>query len=179
MEPRRLTKAQIAGLQRQLRATSSKNVSRRTLCVLRYGAGESATAIARQLTLHRTQVHRWWRLYAQAHDPSALLDDPRPGRPNLWTSDHARRLEALLERSPQQLGLGAVEWTVPLLQAQLEGQCAWRASSGTVRQALHDLGYVWKRSRYELEPDPQEEKKTPKHPKNSAFAGPLRSAGPG
>jgi hypothetical protein len=33
-------------------------------------------------------------------------------------------------------------------------------SDETIRRELQRLGYVWKRGRYELEPDPEEEKKT-------------------
>ena len=37
-------------------------------------------------------------------------------------------------------------------------------SAATIRRHLHELGYVWKRPRYVLPPDPQQEKKNSHSP---------------
>jgi hypothetical protein len=61
--------------------------------------------------------------------------------------------------------------TVPRLHLILQ------IAPGTLRQALHELGYVWIRSRYELEPDPELEKKSPNTPANPGLAAPQCAAG--
>ncbi len=66
----------------------------------------------------RLQLDR--QLTPKAHDPHALQDEPRPGRPSLWTEDHQALLRWLMEHAPDEFGYFAVDWTVPLLQEQWE-----------------------------------------------------------
>jgi transposase len=69
-------------------------------------------------------------------------------------------LPTLLGQTPDQLGYFAVNWTVPLLQEQIEHGTGQRLSEDTIRRELDRLGYAWKRGRYVLDPDPEREKKT-------------------
>src|SRR5947209_16200408 len=96
----------------------------------------------------------------RATRPTALADDDRQGRPRILTEDTEDLLRLLLTCSPQDLGYPATSWTVPLLQQELESDLGRRPSDDTVRRGLHQLGYVWKRPRYVLAPDPEREKKT-------------------
>lgn len=146
---------------------------------MEYGRGESATTIARRLGVHRSHVYRWWDVYCQTLAPAALDEAERSGRPPLWTEDCTRWLAQLMKSSPRQWGHLAVDWTVPLLQCQLEELTGRRFSQGTLRQVLHDLGYAWIRSRYDLEPDPELEKKSPNSSANQGFAAPPCAAGRG
>lgn len=177
MKQRRLTKTQEHRLQQQLHQTRDARVYRRTLAVLEYGRGESATRLARLLEVHRSKIYGWWQTYSESHDPAALCEGVRPGRPELWTEGCTAWLRALLESSPQDWGWPAVDWTAPLLRAQLEALLDQQFSSRTVRRAIHELDYVWKRPRYVLPPDPEEEKKTPDSPANRAIAPAQRCAG--
>jgi transposase len=170
MKQGRLTKAQERRLQQQLRRTRDARAYRRTLGVLEYGRGESATRLARLLEVHRSKIYCWWQTYAEAYDPAALCEGARPGRPCLWTEDCTEWLGVLLTSSPQDWGHTAVDWTAPLLRAQLEGLLGQTFSVRTVRRAIQDLDYVWKRPRYMLPPDPEEEKKTPDLRANRPFA---------
>ena len=179
MKPRRLTPAQQRRLKHQLVTTPSKRVYRRTLGVLEYGQGESATRIARRLGVHRSRLYQWWQAYCSRHDPAALGEGLRCGRPCLWTPECSRWLERLLNDSPRQWGWLAVAWTVPLLQAAIEDRLGRRFAQGTLRQALHDLGYVWIRPRYVLSPDPELEKKSPDSPANRGLTAPQRAVGRG
>lgn len=120
MQPRRLTLAEERRLQQQMNATTSKRVYRRTLGVLEYGRGESATAIARRLGVHRSHIYRWWDAYCQTNNPSALEEADRCGRPCLWTPECTWWLQQLMKRSPRQWGHLAVDWTVPLLHTSLK-----------------------------------------------------------
>jgi transposase len=106
-----------------------------------------------------------------------MWDEDRSGRPSLWTDETEAVLKALLAQSPDQLGYYAVNWTVPLLQEQLEDDAGVWFSDETVRRELRHLGYVWKRGRYQLAPDPELEKKTPDTPENRQFAAPERAVG--
>jgi len=172
-----LTAWQRRGLQRQLQQTRDAHVFRRTLAVLEFSRGRPIVAIARTLGVSRQSVYTWVEQYAGPCDPAALYDAPRPGRPSLWADAAQAALLALLAGTPQQLGLAAVNWTVPLLQGQLEQRRGPRFSADTIRRELRRQGYVWKRPRYVLAPDPQREKKTADTPAGPGAAVAQRPAG--
>jgi transposase len=131
------------------------------LAILDYDQGESISSIARRLGVTRQTVYNWIASYVADHDAHSLGDAHRPGRPTLWTEDLRSVFQALLEKTPDQVGYFAGNWTVPLLQDALADYADLRPSEDTVRRELDRLRYVWKRPRYVLEPDPEREKKTP------------------
>ena len=166
-----LTPKQRELLERQLRTTQDAHVFRRTLAILEYDQGNSISELARMLRVNRRSIHRWINLYEETSDPRCLWDDERPGRPPRWTEECSTWLQALLKKSPEEFEFFAVNWTVPLLQEQLEHCLGERFSVDTVRRALRQLGYVWKRPRYVLEPDPEREKKNAKSVEKSGNWG--------
>jgi len=86
----------------------------------------------------------------------------------------------LLGQSPQDLGYFAAEWTVPLLQEHLAHCTGRRPSDDTVRRELDRQGYTWKRSRYDLDPDPELGGKKAAAPlAHPALAAPQRRLGGG
>jgi transposase len=175
-----LTTGQRRRLQRQLRAADDARVYRRSLAILEVAQGEPVASVACRLGVTPRVVYYWVRAYGQAHDPNALRDRDRPGRPSLLTLADRDLLRELLGQSPQELGYFAAEWTVPLLQEHLAHCTGRRPSDDTVRRELDRQGYTWKRSRYTLDPDPQlRGKKAATSPTNPAVAAPQRCAGRG
>jgi transposase len=168
-----LTRWQRRRLERQLRSARDARVYRRTLAILEVGGGEPVEAVARRLRVTPRVVYRWVGSYARGHDPAALGDRSRSGRPRRLTDRGRVVLGELLGRSPQALGGYATEWTVPLLHKYLVRRLRRRPSAETVRREVHRLGYTWKRSRYVLAPDPEAGGKKAGHP--AADQGP---AGP-
>ena len=166
-------------LRQQLKATSDARTYRRTLAVLELDRGRSAADIAAMLGVTRQSVHNWAAAFAREPDPSALRDEDRSGRPPLLAEQTEGLLPSLMGRSPQDLGYPHTDWTVPLLQQELEKGLGLRPSDETVRRGLRRLGYVWKRPRYVLDPDPEREKKTADSPADPGLAASERRAGPG
>ena len=132
MEPLLLTGWQQRRLERQLRVASDARLYRRTLAVLEVGRGTSVSDVAAALGVTPHSVYNWVSAYAAEHDPAALQEGSHTGRPRLWTPEHQGRLRALLGQSPQDLGYAATDWTVPLLQEQLE-HCAGQWFSDDAR----------------------------------------------
>jgi transposase len=156
----KLTYWQRQGLQRQLRQASEARVYRRLLALLLLDRGDSPAQVAETLGVARRTVYYWLAAYTRAYNPADLDDAPGAGRPTLWT-DHARALlRELLATTPDCRGYYAGNWTVPLLQEELEQGTGIAFSEDAIRDELHRLGYVWKRPRYVLDPDPEVEKKT-------------------
>jgi transposase len=84
-----------------------------------------------------------------------------------------------MEHRPDECGYLAVNWTASLLSDQMKQATGRSFSEDMVREELQRLGYVWKRGRYELEPDPELEKKTADSPSDPQFACPYGAAGGG
>lgn len=160
MNPLKLTSGQRRRLEHQLQETSDARVYRRTLALLEYSRGRSVAEIAASLHVSLRSIYRWVQAYQAGRDPNRLHDQTRAGRPNLWSPERQALLLALLSNSPDRLGYFAVNWTVPLLQEQIERATGIRLSEDTIRRELDRQDYVWKRFRYVLDPDPQQEKKT-------------------
>src|SRR5829696_5892292 len=179
MSPLKLTYWQRRRLRRQLTEAADAHLYRRTLAVLELDRGRSAADIADMLGVTRQSVHNWAAAYTQGHDPTALEDDERAGRPRLLSEDDEALLRSLLDSSPQEIGHQATSWTIPLLQHELERGTGQRPSDDTVRRGLTRLGYVWKRPRYVLAPDPEREKETADPAANPRPAAPERGPGPG
>jgi transposase len=167
-------------LQQRLRVAHDARLYRRTLAVLEVARGESVVSVARRLGVTPRAVYHWVGDYARDHDPDALRDRPRPGRPSVLSDPDRSLLRELLARSPQDLGYAAVEWTVPLLRRHLADRTGRPPSDDTVRRELRRLGYTWKRSRYTLDPDPElGGKKAADSPANPPPTAPQRRPGGG
>src|SRR6266511_1528948 len=155
MDTLALTAWQRRRLQQQLRATHDARVYRRTLAVLEVARSEPVAAVARLLRVTPRAVYYWLGTYAHDHDPEALRDRDRPGRPSLLTSSD--RLLVHL--------------------ANCTGRRPW---AETARRELARQGYTWKRSRYDLDPDPELGGKKAAAPlAHPALAAPQRRLGGG
>jgi transposase len=154
-----LNRRQRYQLQKQLKHAQDAALYRRTLAILEIGQGKPVTGVAEALGVTRQTIYNWVATYAQACDPLSLVDAARSGRPRSWTPDVSELVETLLTESPTQWRYHAVNWTVPLLRRQLASWDGRWLSEDTIRRLLHQLGYVWKRPRYLLPPDPEGEKK--------------------
>lgn len=164
--------ADLRRLEQQLRRARDSRAYRRTLAVLEYARGRSVPAIAASLGVSRQSVYNWirkWMSACRSVGKSAhFTDAARSGRPRRWTAEHQALLRHLVEVPPERFGYLAVSWTVALLREQIAKVTGNSVSDDTVRRALHQELYVWKRPRYVLEPDPDREKKT-QYPPNRAW----------
>jgi transposase len=115
--------------------------------------GQSPQAVAAAVGCRLSSVYNW--IASWTHAGQAGLVEPRHGgRSRRVDAEGLRQLEALLVTDPHTVGEQATEWTVPLLLTHLS-QAGYDLSEHTLRRTLHQLGWRWKRSRYELgRPDP-------------------------
>lgn len=156
----RLTPRQRRKLQSQLHRADDASYYRRLLAILELDRDRPVAEVADLLRVTRQSVYNWASAFAACPAPAALRDRYGPGRPSAWTEPLQALLLAALGRRPDELGYAGVNWTVPLLQEHLYRRGGVWLSDDTIRRRLGRLGYVWKRFRYALPPDPQREKKT-------------------
>jgi transposase len=162
-------------VRRAIRQTRDARLARRLMAVLQVLDGTSPQQVAKRMGVSPRSVYGWVERLSQEGHAEALADRPRNGRPRLLSARELKHLRWLLSRSPEQFGFLCTEWTVAVLRAQLQRQGGPAVSEDTLRVALHQLGYVWKRPRYTLAPDPEREKKA-----CASLAHPLLDApGPG
>lgn len=175
------TSTQRKALEAELARTREVGVFRRTLALLEADRGRPIAEVARLLRVDRRSVHRWLQRFATDRRIVALADRRSQRRPSEWDEDLTSLVNTAVSQSPLQLGYPAANsWTVPLLQAFLEVYLPEQAAShSTLRRCLKDLGYVWKRFRYVLAPDPEEEKKTLAFAPNPGPACAHRTSGGG
>lgn len=171
-----LTPSQRRRLEEQLRATEDAGVFRRTLAVLEAAGGRPVSEIARLLRTSPPSVYHWLERFRSTLDPGCLRDHRGGNHPTLWTDELQALLAASLEEPPDHFGYQAVEWTAPLLREHLSRGGGTRPSLRSVRRQLHQQGYVWKRPRYVLDPDPDAEKKTLASPRTGASVAARRQA---
>jgi transposase len=162
-------------VRRAIRQTRDARLARRLMAVLQVLDGESPQQVAKLMGVSPRSVYGWVKRLSQEGHAEALADKPRSGRPPLLSARQLKHLRWLLSHSPQGFGFFCTEWTVTVLRAQLQREGKPQVSEDTLRAALHKLGYVWKRPRYTLAPDPEREKKA-----RASLAHPLLDAsGPG
>jgi transposase len=155
MNPVRLTPQQRFRLRRQLRDTDDLATYRRTLGLLELDRGQTVADVASRLGVGRRTVHDWIDIYRHRPVPRSLTTHHSTGRPSQWGEDARSILRGTLHQEPEHFGYQATGWTVPLLQTHLARWGSTESSDATLRRQLHALGYVWKRPRYVLDPDPR------------------------
>jgi transposase len=171
-----LTPSQRRRLEQQLRATKDAGIFRRTLAVLEAASGRPVTEIAHLLRTSRPSVYQWLERVRSSQDPGSLRDHRGGNHATLWTDELQALLAASLEEPPDHFGYQAVAWTAPLLREHLARWGGTRPSMRSIRRQLHQQGYVWKRPRYVLDPDPEAEKKTLDSPRIGASVAVLGQA---
>jgi len=154
------TEAQRQELEASLVSVNTVRMFRRLLALLEVDQGRSVRDLAQELQIDRRSIYRWIERFGAEGKPGALEDRPVSGRPPKWNEQLEDWLQSALARPPLEIGYPANTWTVPLLQGFLGFHLPQpEISTRTVRRHLKELGYVWKRFRYVLTPDPEGEKK--------------------
>ena len=168
MQTFRLNSRQRQHLRAQARTAKDGRHVRRAIALLELDQGRPVAQIAATLGVTRQTLYNWIARFEAEGGPAALQDRGGRGRPTVWTEAVRRFLEWSLRQRPEALGYASVDWTAELLQGHLAKWMSVTVSDTTLREQLHQLGYVWKRPRYGLEPDVDREKKTPHSPANPA-----------
>src|SRR3981081_799806 len=171
-----LRASQRRRLEQVLRTAREAGLFRRVLAILEVDSGRSIAETARLLRTSRVTVYHWIERFQRGRDPTSLVDHRGGNRPSVWDEELRDVLRASMGDRPEPFGYQAVEWTVPLLGEHLARWCGLRPSGSSIRRRLHGAGYVWKRPRYVLDPDPQREKKKANPPGNPPIATALRQA---
>ena len=148
-----LTESERAELQEIVRYTRDAKELRRAQALLELDSGGKAKAIAEHLGVGRSTVYDWANRFRKRQNepvPERLRDRPRPGRPAHKRQKVKEVIPTLLESDPRTFGYRYPVWTTPLLQHHFEREHGLKVSRKTIRRALRELKYRYKRPRYVL-----------------------------
>src|SRR6266536_4988462 len=134
-------------------ATITAGAALRARIVLRAGAGEGTSSIARALGVSRPTVIIWRERY-RTGGVAALQDAPRSGRPK--TVDEAVIISRTLEPPPEHLGV--THWSTRLLASELG------VGDATVARCWRRYGLQpWRRETLKFSTDPELEEGPRRH----------------
>ena len=150
---RPLAPAERAALQRLARREVGR-VSERMRMVLLSSRGYAVPEIAAIFECDEATVRRWLARF-EAEGAAGLRDRPRPGRPRPADAAAREAIRREVEAPPAAAGYGFGFWTVVTLTAHLAAALGLALSPATVRRALLELGFRWRRPRHALPRDPE------------------------
>jgi len=100
-------------------------------------------------------VYQWLDRFDEK-GPEGLHDRPRSGRPAKVDEAVEENIEDSMSEPPTEQGYNFTYWTVPLLTEHLRQLLDTSFCEETIRNALHALGFRWRRPRWAvMQEDPQ------------------------
>ncbi len=138
-------------LRRMARSNADARQVRRALILLWLDGHSSVQAVASRSGRTRQAIYALVRRYqARRVLPVAqrICDQPRPGRPATKGQHTLQVIRALLAQPPSRYHYRSPVWTVPMLRTQVQRRLKCSVHPHTVRRALHQLRYRFKRPRF-------------------------------
>jgi transposase len=126
---------------------------RRAQVLLWLHNGESPSQVAQRSRLTRQAIYAIVQRYRTRQGQpvtTRIQDREHPGRPPTKVALARRVVQELLQQLPQRYHYRSPVWTVPMLQVQVQRRLHVKISRRTIRRALHQLRYRFKRPRYVL-----------------------------
>lgn len=148
-----LTDKERQTLQELVRQEKDVRIVKRAQALLWLRAGERVREVAERLGVTRQTIRNWAKRYQEGERASIreeLADKPHPGRPAKKRAVVSALLEETVAQDPRALGYASPVWTTRLLQDYWRHHYGLQVSRRTIRRALRQGGYRYKRARYVL-----------------------------
>ena len=116
---------------------------KRAKMVMRYYAGVSCRHIGRELQMDEETVSRWVHRFQEA-GLNGLRDEPRSGRPTIYSVDEVSLVIQTALFPPQELGLPFGSWTLDRLQAYLQEEKGLAMKRTRIDEILLKEGLRWR-----------------------------------
>lgn len=141
------------------RKAASSLVKRATM-IVGYYAGSSCRQIGRELQMDEETVSKWVHRFQEA-GLDGLRDEPRSGRPAIYTVDEVSCVIHTALSCPQELGLPFGSWTLDRLQAYLQEKKGLAMKRSRIDEILLKEGLRWRQQErwFGLRVDPDFAKK--------------------
>jgi transposase len=130
-------------------STSSADVFRNCLIILKSDSRDTIASIAEDLGCGTDTVIRVRRLYRQG-GVKALHPLKPPGRPSRATPDFLKQMRQAVQTNPLTLGYGFSTWSVVRLAGHLAKVTGIRFSDDQLRRLLHREGFSVQRPKHTM-----------------------------
>ena len=135
-------------LERALQKVTDKRTFIRLKAVLLVAQEMTIRAVAKLFDKSKRAVYHWIETYLQNHQPSALYDAPRGGRPLSAQAITDQHILRELRRSPLLLGYNTTVWTVAVLARHLSVCYECEIRPRTLYRRMKQMGLRCKRPSY-------------------------------
>lgn len=147
-------------LRRALSAATDSRLYIRLKAVLLVAEGMPVSQAAKLFDKSRCIVYKWIASYVKEHQPSALQESSRSGRPLSAPAITEKRILQALRRNPLGLGYRTTVWTVEVLARHLSNCYGEPITPFTLYRRMKVMGLRSKRPRYVYsEKDPNRSQK--------------------
>jgi len=140
-------------LREVMRQSPDGRLVRRAQMLLWLTDGVSKAEVASRMQVSRQAVYELvWRFEQRHRLPvlERLKDEGGRGRPANLKNAVKDGLQITLATNPETYGYRTTCWTVPMMKTQLAAGLKEKVSVDTIRRALKDINYSYKRPRFVL-----------------------------
>lgn len=130
----------VETLRDALDRVDGRKATLRLVVAINYKEGVSQSEIATWYGLSRKTIYNWLQRFDAEPLSAALRDEQPPGRPRHLDREQLRRLEAVLQGSPRDVGYEAQAWTPELVGEFVRDRFGVDYSLSSVRRRMHDCG---------------------------------------
>lgn len=120
---------------------------RRASMIWRYYAGASCNQIGRELQVDGETVGKWVHRFVEG-GLDGLRDEPRSGRPPIYTVEEVSLVIQTALTSPKALGLPFGSWTLDRLQAYLQEEKGLKMKRSRIDEILLKEGLRWRKQEW-------------------------------
>jgi len=120
---------------------------RRATMIVHYYAGASLRTIGQELHMDEDTVSRWVHRFVDA-GLDGLRDEPRSGRPMIYTVEEVSLLLQTALTKPKDLGLPFGSWTLDRLQAYLHEEKGLKMKRSRIDEILLKEGLRWRKDEW-------------------------------
>jgi transposase len=135
-------------LHRALSKAKDTRIYIRLKAILLVAQGEPVAKVAKLFDKSKRVVYYWLTTYLKHHQPDALADASRSGRPLAAAAITNKRILSALKRSPLKPGYTTTVWTVALLASYLTERYQCIIRPFTLYRRMKQMGLRCKRPRY-------------------------------
>ena len=143
-----LTKEELERVQAAMKSKEAR-VARRASVIHSLHLGYTATEVAELHQISLATVYNHYHRF-KVKGAKGLASQPIAGRPAKADVSYRKRLLAVIETSPSELGLGFSIWTLPSLQAYMLRETGVKLSQNRLSEVLQAEGYVYRRPKKDL-----------------------------
>jgi len=149
----------VVELQEKLAETDDDGKAvKRLMTAIAYKQGQSPAEIEETYGISKKNVYMWLDRFEKRGLDDALYDESKPGRPSKLSKEECAELEAVLQKSPDDVGYADIQaWSPKFVQHWLKTHVDVEYTRRHIRKLMKEGGLSWRTARHKhYDVDPEE-----------------------